>query len=399
MSKREIKPFKQENLMKSNFFIGNKYKASIYENKITYIAMLKIQNKEYEEKADGIYVSMTASELKEQLQSNSGSFYGTLKTVANEMTGNNFGIADDEHERFEFITLINKASYSDGEFEVRFANDLKQNLVNIKKNFTNLPAEVVLNFKNKYSFPLYQFLKSQCYYPASYRGARDNVFAVSIGVSELKLDMGVVNSQIDVVKKVLANGKGTRADYDKAVAVSPEKMFEKWGDFDRRALKPAIKEINEKSDIYVEYKKKTAGKGGKIRDVEFTVWLNGAEKTNYENDPVGLEEGEIVSKLSDEDKFVKTLEIAEVLKQVDLLLNYAEIVSIAEEAIYNVDTVKKACLVYKNAKNVDNAVGFIISAIKKGYEPSKSSNKTTNKFNNFEEREYDFDDLEKVLLK
>ena len=392
---KKIVPFKQENLMKSNYFIGNKYKASLNENKITYIAMLKIQNKDYEEQDDGIYVSLTASELREQLKNTSGSFYSSLKSVANEMTGNNMGIADDENERFEFITLINKATYENGILTIRFANDLKSNLINIKKNFTNLPAEVVLKFKNKYSFPLYQLLKSQCYYPASYKGARDNVFAVTIGLSELKLDMGVVNSQIDVVKKILLNGKGTRADYDKAIEASPEKMFDRWADFDRRALKPAVKEINEKSDIYVEYKKKVAGRGGKTRDVDFTVWLD-KDKKDLEVDTVSLEEGEIKSNLSDADKFARTLEIAEILRKYNIELSYLDIVSIAEAGVYNIENIETACKVLKNtSSSVDNEVGFLITAIKKGFEPSE---KRKNKFNNFESRDYNMSELEELLL-
>ena len=392
---KKIVPFKQENLMKSNYFIGNKYKASLNENKITYIAMLKIQNKDYEEQDDGIYVSLTASELREQLKNTSGSFYSSLKSVANEMTGNNMGIADDENERFEFITLINKATYENGILTIRFANDLKSNLINIKKNFTNLPAEVVLEFKNKYSFPLYQLLKSQCYYPASYKGARDNVFAVTIGLSELKLDMGVVNSQIDVVKKILLNGKGTRADYDKAIEASPEKMFDRWADFDRRALKPAVKEINEKSDIYVEYKKKVAGRGGKTRDVDFTVWLD-KDKKDLEVDTVSLEEGEIKSNLSDADKFARTLEIAEILRKYNIELSYLDIVSIAEAGVYNIENIETACKVLKNtSSSVDNEVGFLITAIKKGFEPSE---KRKNKFNNFESRDYNMSELEELLL-
>ena len=71
------------------------------------------------------------------------------------MTGNNYGIVDDENHKFVFITLINKAEYSDGVFTIRFANELKGNLININRNFTMLP-DLVLKFKKPYSFPLYQ---------------------------------------------------------------------------------------------------------------------------------------------------------------------------------------------------------------------------------------------------
>ena len=110
-----VPAYKHEILNKSNFFIGMKYKATVLENKITYLAMLKIQDREYEREPDGIYVEIKASEIKEAVKGNSGSFYEALKSAANSMTGNNMGIVDDEGQRFTFITLI---GYGAGLFNI-----------------------------------------------------------------------------------------------------------------------------------------------------------------------------------------------------------------------------------------------------------------------------------------
>jgi len=49
------------------------------------------------------------------------------------------------------------------------------------------------------------------------------------------------------------------------------------------------------------------------------------------------------------------------------------------------------------ASDVNNFVGWMIDAIRTGYGRPVRSGKV-NKFNNFEQREYDYDELEKELL-
>ena len=74
---------------------------------------------------------------------------------------------------------------------------------------------------------------------------------------------------------------------------------------------------------------------------------------------------------------------------------------IAKEADYNLVSIKKAYKVYKkNEDNVENSVGFMIAAIKDGYESTakKKKTKAKNTFVEFDQNEYDFDDLEGQLI-
>ena len=55
------------------------------------------------------------------------------------------------------------------------------------------------------------------------------------------------------------------------------------------------------------------------------------------------------------------------------------------------EKVKNAYAVLKKSTGVESVVGFMISAIKNGYDlpvPTKEKKETKNKFNNFEQREY-----------
>lgn len=407
MNKKELVdevviPYQNAVLRKSNKLIGMKYQASTLENQITYLAMLKIQHKEREIKPDGIYVNIKAAEIKKEIGTDSGSFYQRLKEVANEMTGNNYGIVDDEHEKFEFVTLINKASYEDGVFSIRFASEMKDNLINIGI-YTPLPKKIVMELKKRYSFPLYQLLKSQCYYPSDYKGRRDYVFLVSIGLSELKLEMGVVNiNAFPSVKNALLNGTGRTEDYDAAVAKSPDQKFKTWSSFELQCLRPTVEEINDKSDIYVEYKPKRSGRGGKIYAVDFTVWLNGADKSKTVNSVYIDNNGNLKTNLSEIEKFMFYSEGAALFKEYGLTPEDA--IKLAEETNFNMDVLYKTKELLDKQKNIENVMGWIITCIREEfYKNAKNiENKDTkspkNKFNDISSREYDFDELEKQLI-
>ena len=372
-NKESLSPYKYEVLKKANTLIGLKYKASVVENKITYLAMLKIQNNQYHSEPDGIYVEMSANEIKKALGRSSGSIYETLANVANEMTGNNMGIVDKENNRFVFITLINKAEYNKGKFTIRFANELKDNLIHIPDNFTLISKEIVMKFKKTYSFPLYQILKKQCYYPKNYKGTKNNKFYVEIGLAELKLDIGVVNANATEVKKVLKKGQGLEQDYERAVAVaenSKEAMFKEWKEFNRSCLKPAINEINDLSDIYVEYERDKEGFGGKTKRVKFTIWTNESEK----NDP-GSARYEGSSNEPSKDDSAKEMEIFrnEVVSDTYQILksegiSWDNAVAICKAANFDFERIDKAFMSFNNSRTeVDNVTGWMIAAIKANY--------------------------------
>ena len=392
--------YKHEILSKSNIFIGTKYKASVMENQITYLAMLKIQNREYEALPDGIYVRLRAGEIKKAIGNSSGTFYTVLSDVANAMTGNNMGLVDEENQRFTYITLINYANYDNGIFTIRFANELKNNLIGIKDNFTKLPKNIAMSFKKPYSFPLYQLLKSQCFYPYGYNGIKNNKFIVEVNLAELKLEIGVVNANQTDVKRILSKGHGTAKDYEKAVQVakdSKETMFNTWSDFSIKCLTPTIREINKVSDIYVEYQKISGGRGGKAVGVEFTVWLNGAEKTSSTSEASKKEKQ---NALNENEKFAILMNVFPLFSAYNL--QYTDIREICEVANYNQQAIEKAARILNlQTKKINDVVRWTIKCIQEDYQEPKvkpevpHNKKETNSFNNFTQREYDFNELEK----
>ena len=222
---------------KSNFLIGAKYRSTLLENKLMALSLSRIQ---YNKEKNELFAKIKASEIRRLLNTNTGSFYTQLDDTAKMMTGKSIGISDAEKQEFCYIAVVTKAEYKNSELYVQFHSDLKKYLYNIKDKFTPLQLSIMLSFKNVYSFRLYEILKSKSFYP-KWEKRNDNLFRFEISLSELKLELGIVNSELDEVRRVLRNS--TNPDYDKAVEKSPEVMFSTWYDFRRYVVDKAIKEI------------------------------------------------------------------------------------------------------------------------------------------------------------
>lgn len=112
---------------------------------------------------------------------------------------------------------INKRS---GKIKIRLDKDMKPFLLELNRNFTTHELIYAMNFKSKYSVRLYEYIKA--------RHFDENIeYTFEISVEELKQRMGA-------------------------------EKYKAFCDFNSRALKPAVKEINTHSDkdLNIEYIKK-----------------------------------------------------------------------------------------------------------------------------------------------
>ena len=123
-----------------------------------------------------------------------------------------------------------------------------------------------MSFDSKYSYRLYEILKSKAFHSKN-SSSTEEEFSLHYGISELKLAVGVVDTNADAVSKML---KKHNPDFDKIVnEVSRDKNFNVWSDFKKRVIDVAVKEINEKSDLLVKYELIREGYGGKVTGIIF----------------------------------------------------------------------------------------------------------------------------------
>lgn len=374
-------PFEDIEYKKSNFLISAKYKSSLLENKILAVSLTKVRKDE-----NGQLIStVTASELKKYMKKTNGSFYDQLYSCADNLTNRQIVMEDRENNKFMILNIVQTALYDNGRFTIKYNSDLERYLYGLQQNFTKLSLPVMMSFKSVYSFRLYELLKSKAYYPRDKKRA-ENLFRITFSVSELKLDLGAVNSSYDRVQRVL---KSSSPDYDKAVEAAREKTFARWGDFKDRVIDVAVKEINSLPEacMNVSYELGKSGRGGKVYEVAFIVRLM--------NTAAELVEPDVIF------KDVLTAEMS-VVEKIDSLLEdedmrVKDIKAIAIAAGNDYSRVENAYTVYRKQKvKAANFTGWMIAAIQNGYKESKKF--SANTFNDFEQNTYDFDQLELELL-
>ena len=349
------KPFK-----KSNVILSSKYKASLLENQILSINLAKIGKGDYTIENGSIVCRMHASELKKLLHKTNGSFYESLRPVAEGMTSRNLGINRPEEHTFSYISLISRADYRDGIFTIKFNPELEDYLTP-NKNFTMLRLTTMLKFKANASFRLYEILQSQCYHPDGSDAVGDT-HEFDYQLSELKLLIGVVNADLDAVRRVL--NASPVPDYDKAVAASPEQTFRRYSDFKKRVLDVAVNEINEKTNLHVEYVPIKGGRGGKVHRINFIVTV---AKSTGETVATAAKKKE----LSEEERFNLYMSIKEQVPSLDL----AQIKQVVKTADFDQEIISKAIGMMENsASNIENPGGWLVSCMKgRWYEETQDS--------------------------
>ncbi len=387
-TKKVPSKFERMKFKKSNIIIGAKYKSTIYENRLLAAALYNLQNAATNENGD-LVARMTAAQLKE-LFGRGESVYSHLKPVAASLIGRSIGIEDDDKKEFHYMTIITDAEYKDGVCTITFNKNLKKRLLQIERKFTYLSLPVMMDFISVYSFRLYELLKSEAFMGnKNCQTTLDGGLEFYISLSELKLELGVVDASEKKVQEVL-NGK-EMPDYDKAVEIASHKSYNKWGDLRKNVLEVAVKEITEKTDLEITYVPKRAGIGGKTSGVIFTIHFKYSEE---ENSSINKD---VEEKITDDEKYDLIDQVKELIEE---KISTKEIISILEAANYDYEKVYKQYNNSKYAKSIENIVGWMIQAIKNDYQaPVEKKNSRVNTNNSFLQNEYDYDALEKDFLR
>ena len=156
MAKDEVILYnKEDTVTRSNALIGGMYSSTLIENKLTVWAL-----KAARADADGLpTVSMTTEEIRALTGTKGNGIYDLLAVTALRMGNRHIFIEDRDKHEFEFINLIDHATYKGGIFTVFFTQAAKARMWNLKSNFTTMRLETLFAFKSNYTFRLYELLK------------------------------------------------------------------------------------------------------------------------------------------------------------------------------------------------------------------------------------------------
>lgn len=154
-----------------------------------------------------------------------GTMLDELKKSIQEIADKSRWIKFDKYEALcrwiEKAKIYNKSN----KVSIQLDSDLKPFLLKLKDNYTCYELIYVLHFKSKYSIRLYELIKSIHY-------NKEEEYSRRFEVEELKRLLGAEN-------------------------------YQRFGDFNKVALAPAIKEINKYSDIELEALQIKSGKSVK----------------------------------------------------------------------------------------------------------------------------------------
>ncbi len=234
------------------------------------------------------------------------------------------------------------ARHGKGYVELKFSQELKPYMLQLQTMFTQYKLGNILMMKSKYSIRIYELLKCNEY--------------------KHKLEI-----KIDDLRALL----------------KLENSYNRFYDFRKKVLLYSQREINRFTDINFEFTEVKQGK--KIYKIIFNI---------YQKNPVGEKKTE---QDIDQDELIDKL--AEFIREP---LKMKEYRAILEAADYNVMLIREKYEMSKT-QEIKNLAGWLLDAIKNDYsKPVESKRKTsakTNSFTNFRQREYDFEELEKTLLK
>lgn len=389
MKKNEIEGYRADDkYQKSNFLIQARYQSTLLEERMLAVALSQLQHSRIKKNED-YKVSFTPGELKKILGSTSNSLYTDAKKAVKRLKDRQLYMEDPDNRQFVFMNLVTMATYDDGNLEIYFNGHLKPFLKDLTSSYAVLKLSVMTQFKRIYSFRLYELLKSMAY-TRSGDSNPSKKYIIEFGLNELRFTLGVCNAEEPKVKMYMNSLDGEQPDYDYAFSLVTEKKYCEWRDFRRKILDKAIEEINStpSTGMYVEMTRITASKvGAATKGVRFIV-----EYSDKTDNTVQAKKS-LNTIIDVNDNFLD--DISELIKEP---LKIKDLRAIAEAADYDMDKVEKAYRIAEK-NGAENLTGFMISAIKNDYEePVKKRRTSRNTFNDFPQREYNFDEIEDDLI-
>lgn len=218
---------KQELVVKANRLIEAHYKLTSQEQKLilTVVAMIKLSDKDFKN-------YMVPVETFKEIMGVKGQGYHTrLRQKAKALLKKPLSIPQDNGDWliinwFSSVKILAKK----GAVRIRFDPDLKPYLLGLKANFTRYEIQNAAQLSSSYAIRLYELLKQ---YERTRNKKRELEF------KELKMILGC------------------------------ERTYSAYGNFNQRVLKPAQKELKEKTDIGFTYRVRKIGR--RVNWIIFTI--------------------------------------------------------------------------------------------------------------------------------
>lgn len=400
--------FGDKHIVLSNALIQAREKTSLLESKIEFLAIYRFGDAvRTREKVDSDgnrynahYVVLNAQEVRQLAGKSGNSLYNDMFNASLELGRKQYIYRDAGEKKYKVRPLYTAVDYEDGKLEIEFNPETEHLFLEMAGNFTQINLGIAFKFKTLGGFGMYKLFKSFMYtLPQPDLSLSQEEFPFIIkeySLGELRLQLGYVDlNQADIK----AEATKISPDFDKIEALEKTPAYKRFNDFNKRILEPGRREIEEISDIFIADIEKLVGSHNKTEGVRFKLQYN---RAYFEREKHGSQQGGATPKVKTKNINLSEDEIDDIIDEIrsfmDAKLTTKELKSIAKAADYNVDIIKQKWALMKSQSNIENVVGWMISAIEKNYSSDSDTGRTSrsnqsSSFSNFEERDYDYQEL------
>lgn len=383
---------------KSNRLINSRGKSTAINLKIMAIGLQRIERLE-----DGTLQSVIpGQQLRAILGNYNGSFYTQLKALCDPASPHatitswtTFVEETDKRgaKRFKAMVLIPTARFENGQLTLTFNKEAEDDIFNLKKNYTILSIAQMVKMRSPYSIQMYERFKSAMDLEKSRTGS-SGPYYVEYTVQELKDDLGLGQVR-DITGRI-----------------TQKEMFTRYDTFRSHVLDIIKDEISAMSTIAVDYRPIRMGIGGKVTSIQFILrWQSLQDAMEVPDEAVDMEQTEAA--LDPQAASSQAVSSASGFNIIDAAALFGpeftlqDVISVCEAAGNDMQAVRRVCELAAATPNIKNKTGWMIAALRGNYtavagtvsgKATERKRTAKNSFKDFEQNEYDFDELERQLL-
>lgn len=334
---------------KSNYFIMNtSYDLSLEEQKLILTLASMVQPTDEEFKPYNFRIA----DFMELLGVNTKTKYTEIPKITKDLMKKVFEI--EEGNVLIQTAWLSGARYEKGSGMVtlKFNPDLKPYMLQLNSMFTQYKLANILSMKSKYSPRIYELLKCNEY-----------------------KKQGYIDIEIDDLRQLL----------------KAENIYPRYYDFRRFILESTQKELEKLTDISFEFEEMRYGR--KVKSIRFYIKSKNIKQ---------VKKNAVIDEISATVEYNEELNIETGTREVLKILQNHKVKSVDALKIYqnangDLNYIKKI-YDYSKTQNVKNLIGFMKDMVLPGAFKENIRTSKVNKFTNYTQREYNYDDLEKGLL-
>lgn len=352
----EVSNINESWIYQSNKLIESSYTLTVIEQKLIRLlaSMIKKDDDDFKE------YEFKTKELIKILNTSDSRFYRDIDNITDLVMQRIIKIKDKATGSWEKYHWVDTAKYSKGILKLKIHRDLKPFYLSLDW-YSKYQLKNIMQFKSTYSFRLYELFKQY-----------QTIGSRIISIQELR-------SILDIGKT----------------------QYTKYANLKQKVLSIALREINSNTDLCIECTE--IKKVRKVESIKFLIKGTVTEE-NIEEEACFNESENIMPKLRAPIP-LRTLEKAISGQNTDEVNNImtqhnivpSDALKILNSAAGDLDLIKNVYS-YALKQNIDNVVGYMISMVRPGVFQEPKTHVKKNNFTDYEQRDYNFDMLERKLL-